>query len=207
MTPSPNTNLSVSIADTPDDMMRSVVTLMSQHGEGKHTFATLTYRAKETGELAKHKLRLGSSFQAMYEKDAHLLAELLPTYLVGSFEYKACAELLDSIDESLIAGIGNNSRYTLRGKFFESAAFPGIKIKLPGDGEGHELGLYITAVSDGKTVIEPGVYKRVNHRPLTVAKNEIRKMLRTSHIRTFHLRSITRAAMFGEVLELEGAAS
>jgi hypothetical protein len=189
----------------PNDMLRQAVDLLSSHPKGC-SFATLTYRAKETGELAKHRLRLGVNFVNMYEKDRALLADLLPTLEAGCLRNIACRELLDSITESLTVGIGNNSRYTLKGKFFESPAFPGIKIMTPEDAENpKEIGLYITAISDGKTVIEPGTYKHVNHRPLTVAKNEIREMLRTSSIRTFRLANVARAAMFGEVLELEGA--
>lgn len=161
-------------------------------------FASFTYRAKETGELARYTIMLGVDFEALYAKDRATLAAKLPS--LDGLSKDAATALLASIDESLTKGLGHNSRYTHSAEqgdtYLSLVGIDGVKVNKH-DGVLHVLGLL-----QNKVVIEAGTYKHVNSRPLTLAKDALRKELRQSKIRQFALTNIQSARLNGETLEL-----
>jgi len=138
-------------------------------------FVSLVYRAKGTGELARHTLLMGANYGAAYRADlAHYRRKLEHLQGVALF---ACAELCDSLRESLTVGIGNNSANTRQGIF--DVIVPGVKIH-------RETGmLYVNGFSISKQVIEPGIYKKVNSSEKTLAKNALRKEGKLGKFREF----------------------
>lgn len=138
-------------------------------------FADLFYVAKGTGEVARHTLLLGVSLENAYRKDLAKLEAMLPS--LEGVEREACEELIASLQESLAKGIGNNSQYTQKGMW---------KTICPGIRKEEETGkVQIYGFSIRKRVIQEGEYKVVKSRPKTIAKNKLRKQLRSGKFRPF----------------------
>lgn len=169
-------------------------------------FMSLTYTARTTGEVAKHSLRLGVNLTKLYEEDVAFLRNYVDTLRSGSIQHAAASAVLTSLEKSLREGLGNRDDYTNRETFVFADGFPGVSIRIKDghDGKAKSGEVSILALSDGKTVIVPGTYKTVNSSELTLAKNEVRKLLKTDKIRRFCLKEVSRAALRGEVLEVEG---
>lgn len=164
-------------------------------------FASLLYRAKGTGELARHQLVMGVDLYKAYRRDIRVLAAKL-RFLDG-IDKIAAEELLASLKESLQKGIGNNSQYTRRNTETNRSNKGEIQVDIAVamDGNIRLRGLVI-----GKTVLEKGECKQVKSSEKTIAKNKLRKLLKSGKIRTF---SIDRAnfmemKMNGKILEVEG---
>lgn len=159
-------------------------------------FANVTYRAKGTGELARHQLILGASTENQYDADLAKLREMLATE-TDPLMIAAIRFVIGSREESLAKGIGNNSDYTCKDTYHYLPNLPGVMVHIAsGD-------LHIRGLSQHKTVIEPGTYKRVNSSAQTIARNKVRKELPSSRIRQFAFSNITRLAAAGDVLEIE----
>lgn len=162
-------------------------------------FASFLYRSKGTGQLSRYTVILGADVEKIYRDDAEFLTNLLPT-LTDELDRKACEQLLSSVRESLEKGIGNNSRYVHSAENADTyktfPSVPGLKIHKD-TGTLHMLCLIHT-----KVVVEEGEYKKVNSRPLTIAKNKIRKQLRQSKIRQFAFSGIDTAKLNGETIHL-----
>lgn len=163
-------------------------------------FASFVYRAKESGELARHTVILGASKEAMYRKDAETLRAALPS--LAGLPKDAGEALLASIENSLAKGIGNNDAYTHGPEqgdtWLHLSNLPDVKIS-KNDGSVH-----LVAPRVSKTVIEAGTFKEVKSRPLTLAKKMLKRELelRADTFRQFDLYNITTAKMNGETLEL-----
>lgn len=165
-------------------------------------FAKVTYRNEE-GELARHTLILGASTENLYLKDIAKLEEMLADATVTGIDRAAVEFVLNSRKESLSKGIGNNSAYVHSAEnadtYLTVDGLPGIMIH-------KETGvMYVKALSEDKVVIEAGTPKKaVKSSEQTIARNKVRKALPSARFRQFKLAKIARAAMNGEVLEIDG---
>lgn len=175
-----------------------IAELVGLIGSGKGAkFASLTYRAKESGELARHVVILGASTEVLYTKDIEILEDMV-TRLTG-IELTAANELLASRRQSLDKGIGNNDAYTNADTYVYAQGIPGVRIH-------KETGiLYVSGLVESKKVIEEGTHKKVNSSEKTIAKRKIEKTLPSGRYRLFRLtaENVKRAACNGEVLEIE----
>jgi hypothetical protein len=156
-------------------------------------FASLTYTAKGTGEKARHTVALGVSVENAYKRDLAILRAMRPT--LQGVAVQACDELIASLTESLTVGIGNNSAYTCADTYAPIAR--GIKVHKE-TGELHVFGFGLQ-----KTVIEKGTYKTVRSSEKTIAKNEIRKRLKSGRFRQFVLSEVSGAVMNGKTLSFD----
>jgi hypothetical protein len=144
-------------------------------GNKSARFVSLVYRAKETGELARHTLLLNVNRNRCLKVDLANLTALRPT-LTG-VPAQACDELIASITETLTTG--ENSQYTKAGYYAK-------------EGNGNVLTsvkdvCYVRGYSIRKEVIEAGTYKSVKSAPKTIAKNALRKTLKNTKIREFRI--------------------
>lgn len=174
------------------DNVQKVIAELAQTNGCK--FASVTYTAKDSGELARHSILLNVSTAKLYEKSLRILRAKLH-YLKG-LDLQAAQELIASLSESLQKGIGQNDNYTL--KDVRKDIFKGVWVS-------SETGnLFLQGFSRGKVVLREGVYKSVNSKPLTIAKNKLRKCLPISRIRTFKLDSanLERVKVNGQTLEV-----
>lgn len=165
-------------------------------------FASFTYRAKESGELAKHTVILNFSTRNVYEKDVAVVEAILANPDTDELTRIAAGELLSSLAVSLSGGIGNNPAYThsadARGEGNETytTLFQGVKVhNITGE-------IYVYGLAESKTVLEAGTYKVVKSAPKTLAKKAIQKTLRSGKIRQFALGNVQSVRMNGDTLEL-----
>ena len=141
-------------------------------------FVSLTYKAKGTGEVARFTVLLGASLEKIYRRDLSVLRKRLSRLpSTEALRLQALTELVNSYSDSVTNGIGNNAKYTKQGYYMQ--VFPGLKFA-PETGN-----LYVSGFRIAKKVIQPGVYKSVNSKPLTIAKDEERKSLKMNKFREF----------------------
>jgi hypothetical protein len=182
--------------------MSKVAELLEAIERGKGAkFASFTYRSKGTGELAKCLIILGASTETLYQKDVQILQTLIAEGGLTGLKLEAAAAILKSRMESLTVGIGHNSMYTHSPENGDTYVHPvgltGIKVHKE-NGE-----VYVSGLVERKDVLEEGEYKKVNSRPLTLAKKEIEKLLPSTRFRQYILRNVASARLNGEVLEFE----
>lgn len=141
--------------------------------------ASITYRAKDSGELARHTLIMGADYQKVVE-DSLLEFQLQLPELKG-VEAIACLELIESAKNTLsnMEKGEENDAYTKKGMYFPIC--PGIKILEK------DMTAEIQGLAHAKKVIEPGEYKKVNSSPKTIAKNNLRKASKWGKLRTFSI--------------------
>lgn len=143
-------------------------------------FVGVTYRSKESGELARHTLIIGANYRNAIQTSMEELTRTLGT-LTDALEIEACQALIKSCSQSLLsidAGVPHPGN--TKPELYETIC-PGLRQhKLDGTFE-------LCGLSVAKKVIEPGVYKQVNSRPLTLAKQKLEKGLPRSKYRTLCL--------------------
>lgn len=152
----------------------------------------LLYRTKGTGELSDYLIALGVRLENAYRRDDKVIRLVQPR---NDLEKIAKEELLSSLQESLRVGIGNNSAYTCKGVY--KTLFNGCKI--------HPImkTAYIYGFIIRKHVIETGEYPEVKSKPLTIAKNRLRKKMKITRFRQFELDHIKKIVFEKKVLTLE----
>lgn len=168
-------------------------------------FASLTYLTKSTKELARYTVNLGFSYGNLVQKSITeleiLIAENTATW--SELQKQAAAEVMASLRETVEAHARGeqNSAYTKAGQYIPVAN--GVNINTT-DNTVQLFGLLNT-----KTVLVPGEYKKVNSKPLTVAKNEIRRQLSVSKFREFalDLSQVDSVRVNGNTVELVPAQS
>lgn len=144
-------------------------------------FAGFTYLSKGTGELARHVVQVGISYENLLQKDIETLSNLLPHF--SGIGLQAAESVLKSLNQSLecLQGKKVNPDYTCAG-IYEQTEFAGVK-KHKETGE-----FFVSGLANFKEVIQPGTPKKpIKSRPLTIAKREIEKELRKSKWRQFSL--------------------
>lgn len=188
-----NATLNDSKAVTLD--FNALVTLLD--GNGSARFATVFYRAKESGELARHTLLLNVRRERCLRVDLAALTAKLPT--LSGIEAEACAELIDSITETLETG--SNSRYTKAG-YYDGQGKGNVQVSVKNVA-------YLRGYVVSKTVIEKGTYKTVKSAPKTIAKNALRKGLKNTRVREFIVNpaNFVMARHDGRVLVIDASGS
>lgn len=166
-------------------------------------FVSFTYRSKKANELARHTIILGATYKGILER-SKLALELLPISEImelgisNELAIQAKDKVLASLTKSIVAHANGeqNEDYTKIGQYIPLGN--GLSINST-DGSFQLFGL-----AHAKMVIEPGEYKEVKSRPLTIAQNKIKELLPISKFREFALdyNVIQSARMNGETLEL-----
>ena len=185
--------------------------------------ASFTYTAKGSGERARHTVALGISIENAYRRDLVVLknksksiqhktfelkkaleeksnSEFRPVNLENELnsleiEKQACQELIDSLTESLEKGVGNNSAYTCKDVYIPLCR--GVKLQKE-NGQVHVTGFALS-----KVVLEPGEHKKVNSSPKTIAKDKLRKIMKSGKFRQFVLPALSVAKINGKTLEID----
>jgi hypothetical protein len=142
-------------------------------------FMSLTYKAKETGEVARHTLLVGFSYIEMVKDSVEQLTAWME-YMSGD-ELFAAQEVMKSLRKTLDAKAEGkqNEDYTKKGMY--APVRGGVNINL------NDNSIQLFGRTINKTVLEKGVYKTVNSKPLTIAKDKIKKYLPVSKFREFAL--------------------
>ena len=173
-------------------MLISYIDLISALGGIENCqFASLTYTAKESGEVARHNILLGFNYRTCLEKSLTEL-EILSATMQG-IELLAANELLESFRKSLA---GKQDAYT-KANTYADTSIRGLKVNTVDDS------LQLFGLLQSKTVIVPGVHKTVNSAAKTIAKNAIRKLLPVGRFREYALdpETIHGARVNGQTIE------
>ena len=183
--------------------MKTLIEKLNEIGT-RAQFASLTYTAKESGEIARHTLILGASYCAMVERSKLALeltpvSELIQLGIASEIATQAKCEVLASFAQTLATTAQGliNPDYSNKDTYVQTQV-PGIKYNLTSG----ELALF--GLVSSKVVLSPGVYKVVKSKPLTIAKRKIEKHIRTLAPRTFLVKAELFNAMRlnGETIEL-----
>ncbi len=151
-------------------------------------FASFKYTNKH-GETSRYLVHLNVNYQKLLKADLKIAMAFEPS---NEIEEKAKKEIIDSLTESIQTG--KNSRYTKEG-YYEHLS-PSVKCS--------DTNVYINGLVIDKKVLTPGTYPTVNSRPLTIAKNKIRKLMRHEKYREFVLdRSMHTVKINGKTIELD----
>lgn len=166
-------------------------------GNKSARFISLVYRAKKTGELARHTILLNVNRRRALARDLAVLAARLPK--LSGVEQVACEELIASITQSLTTG--TNSQYTKTG-YYTAEGNGNVQTSVKDE-------CFIRGYSIGKEVLEPGEYKKVNSRPKTIAKNKLRKGLKNTRCREFKItpENFLMARAEGKAIVIDAAAT
>ena len=156
-------------------------------------FISFTYRSQGTNELAKVVVNIGVSYSNACKTDNNTLIAM------GVSE----DEITENARQELIKSVTNPSKTRSEGQdsYIGLAKENAVRFN-----ENTEK-LYLFAELHNKNVLEQGVHKVVNSRPLTIKKNYLKKhlKLRTAKFRNYILDNILEREikMNGEVIEIE----
>jgi len=156
------------------------------------SFVSIKGYTNSYGEVSNNLVNVGASLTSAKAKDIETLQGLDVTTLGGDtiLLEKARVELINSfIKPNENRSNGQIDAYTIVAK--------GIKVH-------NETGeIYIFGLRNSKTIIEQGVYPTVNSRALTLAKNQLKKDLKSNKFTQYKLSSTATLRMNGEELIFE----
>lgn len=177
--------------NTPLNLIDSVNLIAALGGIEGCKFASLTYTAKESGEVARHTVLLGFNYKTSVEKSL-LELEILRPSLTG-IDAIAADELLTSFRKTLD---GTQDGYT-KAETYKDTAIRGLKVNTV------DNSLQLFGLTQSKVVLVPGTFKTVKSAEKTIAKNKLRRELPVGKFREYALDSgaILAARMNGETLE------
>jgi len=162
-------------------------------------FASFTYLAKSTGELARFTVNLGFSYHELVKKSVTELEILMVENenVWNPLQKQAAVEVMKSLHKTLEAHSkgAQSDDYTKKGQYIPLST--GVNLNIT------DSTLQLFVLVNSKVVLTEGVYKTVNSAPLTVEKNKIRKLLPVSNFREFALDvgQLEGAKISGEVFE------
>lgn len=164
-------------------------------------FVSFVYLSKGAGELARHTLNIGFNYNKLVEKSVSELETIiaLEANTWTDLQKTAANNVLASLKKTLAAhAVGEqNADYTKRGQYIPLGK--GVNVNA------NDNTIQVFGLANQKRVFVPGVYPHVNHRPLTIAQDEIRERLSVSKIREFALdeENIAAVRVDGDTLYME----
>jgi hypothetical protein len=177
-----------------------VSTVQEIIGLNNPQFASFTYLSKTDNSIARYTVILGSKYINLLEKSITAL-EILINGVTDrtTLEFQAMTEVMASLQKSLTAHkAGTQSEdYTKKGQY--TPIHNGLNVNTT------DNSLQLFGLLQSKVVLKAGdPRKPVKSKPLTVAKNKVRKELPISKFREFALdcSNVESARINGEVLEI-----
>jgi hypothetical protein len=147
-------------------------------------FVSLQYRSKESNELSKCLYNVGAKYQNAVKSDIDTLNEGVE-YIASDKYTKADWDLaLAESMKSLVAP--DKVRSDGQKNAYVSLNEENNSLKL----NYSTLDIYLFMKQESKVVLEQGVYKEVNSKAKTIAKNVIKKNLKSAKFRTLILKNV-----------------
>ena len=138
------------------------------------------YTATKSGEVADHLVNVGFSYENAKNTDIEMLKNLDVKTLKSNFGI----QLLEEARTALLGSLISPSKARSQG---QTNAYTQISKSLKVNNENGNLYVYALAVK--KTIITEGEYKPVKSKDLTLAKKEIKKLMKTNKFRQFKITS------------------
>jgi len=157
------------------------------------SFVSIRNYANKSGEVSNNLLNVGASYEKAKQKDIDFLTNLN----VSEYEFKSELSIIEEARKELLASlikpdenrsVGQLNAYTNIVK--------GVKVH-------NETGvLYVYGYRERKELLVKGEYKEVKSKPITIAKNELKKLMRTGKFTQYALEIGNKVRANGETLEL-----
>lgn len=162
------------------------------------TFVRIKDYTNAQGEVQDVTINVGVSYENAKAKDIETLKTLDVSALNHNYEGIDNILLEEAREELLAAAIKPNKAMSNGQKDAYTHLVKGIKVH----NETKELYVYGTKVNGTKVVKTEGEYKEDTRRPLTIAKDIIRKELRTPNYRQYKVSELKAVNANGATLEL-----
>lgn len=168
----------------------------------KPTFISVRNYTNKHGEVSNYLINLGTNYHNAQLTDLAMLQFVTEDAFDMSDELKPFAKeaydaILSSARKNASEDMEDHTMMSITQREMYDTILPNIKIHK------EKETLYLFGMLIRKTVITPGVYKTVNSRPLTKAKNVIRKELSTGKYRQLFLEGIHNIKINGKELIIE----
>lgn len=188
--------LNLQVTDKAQSVIELLKKAISKSPNGV-SFVSIKEYTNKQGEVSNQLINVGASYENAKQADIQLLRELDITLSTHNFKSnillleQARNELINSfIQPNENRSLGQKNAYS----HIENAN--GLKVH-------NESGLlYLFGYRINKTVLVEGEYKTVKSSGLTIAKNELRKLLKTNKFVNFSLEVGNQLKMAGDTLEL-----
>jgi hypothetical protein len=174
-----------------------VITLIKKAVENSLTgvsFVSIKNYTNKQNEVSNNLINVGINYESAKQKDIEFLENLN----LKNHEFKSPLDLLKQAKEELIlAFLAPNENRSKGQQDAYTTILPGVRVH-------NESGqIYLYGYRENKTVlIEGDKQKPVNSAALTIAKDELRKLLRTGKFVNFSLEAGNTIKANGELLEL-----
>jgi len=162
------------------------------------TFVRIKDYTNAQGEVQDVTINIGVSYENAKAKDIETLKTLDVSTLSHNYDNVDNTLLEEARKELLAAAIKPNKAMSNGQKDAYTHIVKGIKVH----NETKELYVYGRKVNGTKVIKTEGEYKADTRRPLTIAKDIIRKELRAPKYRQYKVSEVKSVAAKGEVLEL-----
>lgn len=157
------------------------------------SFVSIRNYTNTSGETSNNLINVGIRYDNAKKKDIETLENLN----VSEHSFKSAPENIEQARVALIASFLAPDKARSEGqKDAYTHIVDGVKVH-------NETGqIYIFGYREHKEVLKAGEYKTVNSSDLTIAKNELRKLLRTGKFTQYALEMGNEIRANGETLEL-----
>ena len=157
------------------------------------SFVSIRNYTNKQGETSNNLINVGASYERAKQKDIELLENLN----ASEHTFKSTPDLIEEARVELIKAFLKPDENRSQGqKDAYTNIVSGVKVH-------NETGvLYVYGYRENKTVLKAGEYKEVKSAALTIAKNELRKLLRTGKFTQYALELGNEIRCNGETLEL-----
>lgn len=157
------------------------------------SFVSIRNYTNKDGEVSNNLINVGIKYDSAKKKDVEFLENLD----AKQYTFKSTPELIEEARVALIAAFLAPDKARSEGqKDAYTVIVDGVKVH-------NETGqIYVYGYRENKTVLKEGTYKTVNSAALTIAKNELRKLLRTGKFTQYALECGNEIKSNGETLEL-----
>jgi len=157
------------------------------------SFVAINNYKNSSNEVSNNLINIGASYQNAKNSDI----EFLENINFSEYEFKSELSVLETAKAELIAAFIKPDENRSKGQI--EAYTPicaGIKVH-------NETGvLYVYGYRKNKVVLQTGEYKSVNSSAKTIAKNELRKLLKTGKFTQYALEIGNEVKAKGDTLEL-----
>lgn len=174
----------------------SVITALKQATDKSVTgvsFVSIRNYTNKKGEVSNNLINVGANYEKAKQKDIEFLENLN----FADYEFKSDLSLLEEARQILIAAFINPDENRSKGQINAfTHIVKGVKVK-------NETGvLYVYGYREKKEVLVNGEYEADTRKPITKAKDELRKLLRTGKFTQYVLEVGNTIKANGEILEL-----
>jgi len=186
-------NTTIEISNKALQVIGLVKNAVSSSLTGVSFFSVKNYE-NSNGEVSNQLINVGINYEKSKQQDIEFLRNLDVTTLQG---VKSNVVDLEKAKTELILAFEKPNENRSNGqKDAYTTIFSGVKVH-------NETGvLYLYGYRVNKTVLVEGVYKEVKSSALTIAKNELRKLLKTGKFTQFAVEVGNTLTAKGETIEL-----